>query len=460
LLFITWLSHTNKAHFDLKVFIIKEDYMSSTKSPNEESVEFAFNEVPLHKRKSLLSLILVLSGYPIALSNFVIGGTVGIGLKFSEAVLALIVGNLLLISIVILTGIAAYKTGLSTALLSKRAFGRSGSYIFSALLAISAITWVALNGDIFSRLIVETFNWWPLPVALTAIVVIFLWLQSAIKGYKGLEIISGIGVPAALILSAYGVYRVGQSTNGFEGILSYVPAEPIAFSTATAAIVGGWVFGATITPDVCRYAKKKSHVLIAGILAFILGCFGLQFAGVLIAIGTGQGDFTVAMAALGIALVAFFAAVFCLWTTQDNNIYGASLAIQNIIQDSKWKGKVKHKHIAIGIAIIAAILAAGGIYSNILPIITFLSILIPPVPGIIIAQEFFVKRSQMNRMLNRRAMVAWLVGGVAGFTSLQAAFLIPAVIGIIASGLCYILINLLTFRKDQKSIIITDTEVL
>jgi cytosine permease len=434
--------------------------MSNTKLSNGESVEFAFNEVPLHKRKSLLSLIIVLAGYPIALSNFVIGGTIGIGLKFTEAILALIIGNLLLISIVILTGIAAYKTGLSTALLSKRAFGKSGSYIFSTLLALSAITWVALNGDIFSRLIIATFDWWPLSVSLTAIVVIMLWLQSAIRGYKGLEIISGIGVPAALILSAYGVYRVGQSTNGFEGILSYVPAEPIGFSTATAAIVGGWIFGATITPDVCRYAQKKSHVLIAGIVAFILGCFGLQFAGVLIAIGTGQGDFAVAMAALGIALVAFFAAVFCLWTTQDNNIYGASLAIQNIIQDSKFKGKIEHKHIAIAIALIASILAAGGIYSNILPIITFLSILIPPVPGIIIAQEFFVKRNQLDSLFNRGAMIAWLVGGVAGYISMRAEFLIPAVIGIIAAGLCYFLINKLTSRQDQVSVTNKESKVI
>ncbi|RFU70531.1 thiamine permease [Peribacillus saganii] len=426
--------------------------MNNIKPSNEENVEFAFGEVPQHKRKNLFSLILVLAGYPIALSNFVIGGTVGVGLKFTDAILALTIGNLVLISIVILTGIAAYKTGLSTSLLSKRAFGKSGSYIFSSLLALSAITWVALNGDIFSRLVIQTFDWWPLSVPLTAIVAILLWLQSAVRGYKGLEIISGVGVPAALILSFYGVYKVGQSSGGFEGVLSYIPASPIAFSTATAAIVGGWIFGATITPDVCRYANKKSHVFIAGIIAFILGCFGLQFAGVLIAISTGQGDFALAMASLGLVLVAFFASVFCLWTTQDNNIYGASLAIQNIIQDTKYKGKIKHKHIAVAIASIAAILAAGGIYSNILPIITFLSVLIPPVPGIIIAQEFFVKKQQAELMVNQKAMISWLVGSVLGYISLQAGFFIPAVIGVVSAGLCYILINTLTGQQNSQNV--------
>src|SRR5699024_4668184 len=121
--------------------------------------------------KNLLSLMIVLAGYPIALSNFVVGGAVGVGLSFSNAILALLFGNLLLISLVILTGLIAFKTGLSTAFLSKRAFGKVGSYLFSIMLALSAVTWVSLNGDIFSRLVKSTFEWWFIPVPVTAVIV-------------------------------------------------------------------------------------------------------------------------------------------------------------------------------------------------------------------------------------------------------------------------------------------------
>jgi cytosine permease len=220
--------------------------------PQDEAYEYAFEKVPAHKRKRLLSLTVVLAGYPIALSNFVIGGAVGVGLSFSKTILALLVGNAMLIAVVILTGILSYKTGLSTTFLSRRAFGKSGSYIFSFLIVVSAITWVSLNGDIFSRLIDSTFQWWPIPIPITAVVVIFIWMLSAVKGYKGLAFISWIGVPAAIVLAAYGVYAVGVSTNGFNGVLSYVPDSPITFTAATASIVGGWIFGATITPDVCH----------------------------------------------------------------------------------------------------------------------------------------------------------------------------------------------------------------
>jgi len=404
--------------------------------------EYVFDKVPEDKRKSLLSLMFVLAGYPIALSNFVIGGAVGVGMSISSAIVALLVGNAVLIAIVVLTGLMAYRTGLSTSFLSRRAFGMVGSSIFSVLLAISAVTWVALNGDIFSRMLLNTFSWWPLAVPVTAVLVIFIWMQSAIRGFKGLQFISFVGVPAALILSLYGVIAVYNETNGFSALFEYVPKEPITFTAATASIVGGWVFGATITPDVCRFAKSNLHVVVASIAAFVLGCFGLQFAGALVAITTGSGDFTVAMASLGLVLIAFFAAIFCLWTTQDNNIYGASLALQNVIKETKYYGKIQHKHIALVIAGLAAVLAAGGIYNHILPVIKFLSLLIPPVPGIIIAEEFFVKRSKAEQKVNTSALIAWLIGGVASYFALTNNFFVPPIIGIVVSGVIYVLLNL------------------
>ncbi|KKM10391.1 thiamine permease [Clostridiales bacterium PH28_bin88] len=420
---------------------IEERTITEQKVLKDDVYEHVFDKVPEDKRKSLLSLTIVLAGYPIALSNFVIGGAVGVGLSITKAIIALLVGNAVLISIVVLTGLLAYRTGLSTAFLSRRAFGKIGSQIFSVLLAMSAVTWVALNGDIFSRMIKTTFPWWPLTVPITAVIVILVWMQSAIRGFKGLHVVSTFGVPAALILSAIGVFAVYGATDGFAGLFEYVPKKPITFSAATASIVGGWVFGATITPDVCRFARSNRDVIIAGIVAFVIGCFGLQLAGALVAITTGTGDFTKAMAALGLSVLAFFAAVFCLWTTQDNNIYGASLALQNVIKDTKYFGKITHLHIAVTVAGLAAIFAAAGIYSQILPVIKFLSLLIPPVPGIIMAEEFFIKKPKAATTVNWMALVAWLCGGTASYFALKANFFVPPIIGIIVAGVIYVVLN-------------------
>lgn len=414
---------------------------------NGDIYESAFSSVPESQRKTLLSLTAVLAGYPIALSNFVIGGAAGVGLTFSKALSALLVGNGILIAIVIITGLMAYETGLSTSFLSRRAFGKNGSSVFSLLLAMSSVTWISMNGDIFSRLIKTTFPWWPISVPITAVIVILIWMQSAIRGYKGLEFISFVGVPAALIMSLVGVITALSKAGGLAVIATYVPKEPMSFTAATASIVGGWVFGATITPDVCRFARSKRDVFIGGLVAFVVGCFGLQLAGAMVAISTGQGDFTLAMAGLGLTTVAFVAAVFCLWTTQDNNIYGASLAIQNILRETSAKGKVSHMQIAMGVAGISAVFAALGIYQHILPIIQFLSVLIPPVPGLLTVEYYFVRNSKENITTNWSAIVAWLIGGTAGYISLKANFFIPPIVGMVTAGVSYFILSKL-FDKN------------
>lgn len=418
---------------------------------HDEAYEYAFEKVPADKRKNLLSLIVVLGGYPIALSNFVIGGTVGVGLSFQEAILTLLIGNGVLISIVIFVGLLAYKTGLSSSMLSRNSFGKSGSFIFSILIILNAIVWNALNGDIFARMIDTTFSWWFIPVPITAALVIFMWLLSAVRGYKGLLFISALGVPAALILSAYGVYRVGVSTNGFSGVFSYIPVEPLTFSVATASIVGGWVFGATITPDISRYGKSKLHVVIAGLIAFLIGCFGFQLSGALIAMATGISDFVEAMAALGIGLMAFFTAIFTLWTTQDNDIYAGSLALQNIIKETNYYGKIRHKHVAFLIALVAAIFAAGGIYEYIMPIIQVVSFLIPSISAIMIAEGYFIKKSKSNILLNNKALIAWGAGAVFSYLAFLTNFFIPPIIGMLTSGVLYIVLEKY-FSKEEKNL--------
>jgi cytosine permease len=428
--------------------------------PQDPAFEYAFEKVPEDKRKNLPGLTIVLAGFPIALSNFIIGGLVSSGLSFPKTVLVLLTGNLILMSVVILMGIFASQTGLSSTFLSRRAFGRIGSYIFSGLLFLSALTWISTNGDIFARLIDSLFAWWPLPIPLTASLAVFMWLLSAMRGYKGLAIMSKIGVPAAVVLSVVGVIAVGLSEGGFQGVTSYIPENPITFTAATAAIVGGWIYGATITPDITRFAKKPVHVVIAGTIAFSIGCFGFQFAGAMVAIGTGESDFIKAMINLGMGLVAFFTAVFCLWTTEDKEIYTASLAMQNIIKDTKYYGKIKHKHTATFFATIAAVFAAGGIFTYIMPIIQFLSILVPPVPGIIIAEGFFVKKPKHNQLINKRAIIAWLVGGILSYIALKSEFFIPPLIGMGAAAITYILLEKAFIRETGTETVSKKSEVI
>ncbi|MEA4891157.1 MAG: cytosine permease [Peptococcaceae bacterium] len=415
-----------------------------------EGYEHAFARVPDEFRKPLFNLTVVLTGYPVALTNFVVGAAVGVQLSFPLAMLVLLIGNTVLIGVAVLTGVMAYRTGLSTTVLSRRAFGQKGSYLYSALLVISAITWVAMNGDIFARTFMANFSWWPLPTSLTAALAILMWIQSAVRGFKGLQVVSFLGVPSALIMGIIGVIAVFNSPSGIAGVINYIPETKMTLSAATASVVGGWIFGASITPDVCRYAKSEGDAIFAAFFAFFLGCFGLQLAGVIVGMSTGTGDFVKVMVSLGLTALALVLAFFCIWCTQDNNIYSAGLAAQNIIKDTRWGGKIPHGRLCLALGLVSAVLAGFGIYSKIVPVIQFLSILMPPMPGVLIAQEYFIKKPKDQLISNKYALISWLSGGILAYISLKTNFFVPPVIGIVSAGLIHYILEKFTAKPAES----------
>ncbi|MEA4891333.1 MAG: cytosine permease [Peptococcaceae bacterium] len=414
---------------------------------NQGAYEFAFEPIPEEKKKGGISLFMVLAGYPIALSNFVTGAAIGFRMTFVNAMVAILAADAFLIFVAVMTGIISYETGFSTAFLSRTAFGKKGSSIFSLLLALSAVNWIGINGNTFATMLLTNFPGWPIPVAITGIIVIAIWSQSAIRGYKGLEVISFIGVPAAIILGVACFIGVGIKIGGYGAVLNFVPAEPMTFTAASASVVGSWVFGCIITPDVCRYAKSKATVVKSGISAFFLGLFGLQFVGVLVAQASGSGDFSAATAALGLGYLVFACTIFCLWTTQDNNIYGASLAMQNIFNETKLKGKVTHAQVAIAISALAAVFAAVGALKYLLPIISFLSVLLSPVPALIVAERYFVKNSKMNAEVNPIAIISWILGGICGKVCLELNFFVSPVVSFIFTVIVYTILSKLFDKK-------------
>lgn len=96
--------------------------------------------------------------------------------------MACALGNLMLIVVATLLGIISCQTGLTTSVLAHKSMGKRSSAILSLLLAVSAVNWIAVNADTFAKLIKSTFQFWPVPVSITAILVVALWAQSAIRG--------------------------------------------------------------------------------------------------------------------------------------------------------------------------------------------------------------------------------------------------------------------------------------
>ena len=242
-------------------------------------IEYAFGRVPADKRKTFSTILVILVGYCISLSNFVTGATVGSKMSFSGTVWSIVVGNAILAFVAVMVGIIGAKSGKTTLVLARNFLGKRSSAIMSVLIALSAVNWIAVNANTFADMILTNFKWWPLPVWLTAIIVVAIWAQSAIRGVKGLEIVSWLGAPAAVILAIASFIAIGTKT-GFGAVVHYVPGEgQLTFAAGSTSIVGAWIFGCIVTPDVTRYAKNGKHVAFAAPIAVYVGLAMIELVG-------------------------------------------------------------------------------------------------------------------------------------------------------------------------------------
>ena len=73
---------------------------------------------------------------------------------------------------------------------------------------------------------------------------------------------------------------IGLKT-GYGNVLAYAPPSQaqISFAAGSTSFVGAWIFGRIVSPDVCRYAKDKTHVAIGAPIAVAVGLFGLEVIG-------------------------------------------------------------------------------------------------------------------------------------------------------------------------------------
>ncbi len=359
--------------------------------------DYAITAVPEEEQKSFLGLFLVYTGVLVCVAVIWTGGSLGRGLDFYTLLYSILAGSIVLGVIGLLTGLIGGYTRTSTYVILRHPFGRYGSMIAGA--AVSGIGcgigWFFIQAWLFGTVLetVTTEIWGTVPFWAQAPVSAFwgaiLMTLSAVFGYSGIAFLSYITVPLFLIVLGGGSFAAISEAGGFSRVLTATPADPITFSAAVTAIIGTYIAGATITPDIARYSSKPSHGGWAWFAQVIIMQPILFLAAGMLTLLTPEGDVAHAMAHLGIGLGALILIIFGQWTTNDNNLYNGALAFANTI-------KVKKSKITIVMGLIGAVLAsltAMGVFGAD-PFMNFLNQLgryLPPIAGILIADFYIIK---------------------------------------------------------------------
>ncbi|AIC94421.1 cytosine permease [Shouchella lehensis] len=414
----------------------------------KQDQEFSWQEVPKTERKHFLKTLAVMLGFTFFSASMLAGGQLGISLTFSQFIVVVLGGNLLL---GLYTGALAYiaaKTGLSTHLLAKHAFGEKGSYLPSFLLAFTQVGWFGVGVAMFAVPVAQAMNW-------NVYVLIFTFglamTASAIFGIKALVVLGFVAVPAIAILGGYSVTQGVQDAGGVQTLFAYEPTATMAISAALAICIGSFISGGTLTPDFARFAKTAKQAVSATTIAFFLGNSLMFLFGAVGAMVYGLAEVSEVMFLQGLMIPAILVLGLNIWTTNDNALYASGLGFAHIT-------KLPKKFFVILNGVIGTVLAMW-MYNNFVGFLTILGVAIPSIGAILIADYFFIHKrhypilAEMKvRAVNWIAIVSWAIG-------VTIAQLAPGIIplnALIGTMIVYIVCTtVMNTVKKKKELVMT-----
>lgn len=388
------------------MIIQEESFMKKVDS------EFSWQAVPQSNRNGFWKTLSVMLGLTFFSASMLAGGEMGMGLTFTQFMIIVLAGNL---ALGIYTGTLAYisaKTGLSTHLLAKYAFGNKGSYLPSFLLGFTQVGWFGVGVAMFAVPVANAMDW-------NVYMLIFFFgiamTVTSIFGMKALVVLGFIAVPAIGILGSYSAVEATRSLGGFEALMEYKPTVSITLSAALTICIGSFISAGTLTPDFARFAKTSRTAVIATVIAFFLGNSLMFLFGAIGSMSYGLADISEVMFLQGLMIPAIIVLGLNIWTTNDNALYASGLGFANITKISK-------KVFVVVNGLVGTILAMW-MYNNFVGFLTLLGAAIPSIGAIIITDYFFVKRREYIafenmtfKSVNWISIAAWAVGvGFAQF---------------------------------------------
>lgn len=379
--------------------------------------DYTRTRVPENKTVHGLNIASIIVGIGVTLPAFYVGGEVAQAIGLSKSFWIFILVNFVLGILCAITAIIGNRTRLSTYMLLHFSFGRKGTLFINFLIGITLLGWYTVTVEIFGAALSDAFNHLlgiDFPVYLSIIIGSVLMTLTAIYGFKIIEKFSALAVPLMVIFLVYILY-ITINESSIDGLLSIEGDNSMTSIDAISAIVGLTILTPVLMPDFSRFARTDKDSLIS-VLALVIGFPIILLAGAIPSLVTGEIDIMKIMIGLGLTIPAFIILVFSTWTTNTSNLYSTQLTLATVFKNQKL--------VKLGVisSVLGTIIAVIGIATYFIDLLSVLSVLIPPISAIFIADFFFIKKQ--NYDLNNfdklpaydfAALTSWLVSCIIAY---------------------------------------------
>ncbi|WP_411557431.1 purine-cytosine permease family protein [Plantibacter sp. MPB07] len=409
--------------------------------------DFALSRVRPDAQKPWFGIAVQRFGQVSALSQFLLGATLGYSMTFGEAFLALLLGSIILEVIMCIVGIIGQKEGLNTALLARwTGFGEIGASLVGLAIGISLIGWFGIQSAISAE---------SLDVLLPGFMPVWAWslifglAVTAIVayGFKGMQWLANITVPLFLILVGWSIISELTQHDFMELVTGPAPGPTMSVWAGTGIVAGGLIVGAIITADMTRFNRSRADVIKQTVVGVSLGEFVIGLSGVLLAHAAASGN-VVAIVTSSVGLIGLIIVITGTLKINDWNLYSSTLGLVNFISTAFGKN-LNRVTTTIVLGVVGSILAAVGILGQFSGFLIILGVAFPPIAGIMVAEYFIVKRwrgeldeTRASGRLPTTAprivpatIIIWAVSAITGYF---VTWGIPAVLSLILSMVLYI----------------------
>lgn len=428
--------------------------MSTTSEPelvqSQANEDYPLSAVPLEARKSFWSLAPLLMGFTLYSGTLFAGGLVGPAYRFFPDLVGLIIiGNLILGVYAAALSYIAANTGLSTVLMARFSFGSIGSRWVDFILGFTQIGWYAWGSALMAELANKLLG---IPTGWNWLIILFFtyfFCSTAYIGYRAMDWLSRIAVPAMLILMFWSLAIALGKVGGYDGLQAIVPSKQLGIGEALTIIVGTFVSGGTQATNWSRFAKNGKTAAISTLAAFFFANGFLIFCGAFGALVYGNEDIVQVMALQGLLFWGLVLLFLNMWTTQDNTIYAFSVAGAHMFRTNKRTAFV------LGGATVALVLAWGGIYNMLIPYLILLGTFIPPIGGVVMADYWLRHQGEFPSLEERQPAFNW-AGIIAYVLASAIAYIAPGVKpvnGIITAVILYFVLSKVIPQSSSKKAI-------
>lgn len=385
--------------------------------------DYALSRVPEQARYPWLSVATQRFGQISALSQFLLGATLGFGLPFWQAFLAFTLGAVLLELVAIAVGIIGQREGMSTSVLSRwTGFGQGGAAVVGLVIGLSATGWFGVQSQLAGGSLAKLAGW--LPVWTWSLLFGLLVTAIVTYGFRWMAWTAYLTVPAFIILAGASIVTELSRHNLGALLTDAAPGPHLSLVQAVTLVAGQFMVGAVITPDMARFNRSRADVVKQTVLGITLGEWVIGSVGVLLAHALRSND-VVSIVTSSVGWLGLLVIVTAALKINDWNLYVSSLGLTNFIE-TVFGRRVNRAQVSIGLGVLGSVLGAAGILSRYTDFLNLLAVAFPPIPAIMVAEYFVVRRWRSPLAAERRTLpsgspmwvpatlVIWLLAALFG----------------------------------------------